>query len=79
MQRGLSFVMALVALTGVVACSRTAASPSEAAAAAPPAVESEPSLQTLKLTYDTPTVGPRFVPPLPVSPQERVSSSPGKP
>jgi hypothetical protein len=56
MQRSPWFVMALLALAGVVACSRTAASPTESDAAEPTAAGA-PSVQNLKLTYDTPTVG----------------------
>lgn len=52
--------VALLALAGLVACSRTAASPSpsDSPAAAPSAAAApEASIQTLKLTYDSPTVG----------------------
>ena len=57
MRRSLSFLVALVALVAAVACSRTDASPSDAEGTASSANESAPSVQTLTLTYDSPTVG----------------------
>ena len=47
----------LLALSGLVACSRTSASSSESAAPDPSAKPTSTSIQTLKLTYDSPTVG----------------------
>ena len=63
MSRLLRSGVTLLALVGLVGCSRTAASPSESAAAAPAAaapaaaVPSPTSVQTLTLTYDAPKVG----------------------
>src|SRR5437867_12338443 len=59
MPRWLPSGIALVVLAGLVACSRTAPRPeSEPAASSAPAVPSS-SVQTLKLTYNKPTVGAR--------------------
>ena len=58
MPRWLPSGIALVALAGLVACSPTPRPESEPAASSAPAVPSS-SVQTLKLTYNKPTVGAR--------------------
>ena len=58
MRRWLQYaVFPLLGVVGLVACSRTAASSSESPVARPAAAPLQRSTQTLKLAYDTPTVG----------------------
>ena len=56
MRRSLSLLVALAAVAAV-ACSRTDASPSEEAGTPSATTKASPSIQTLTLTYDSPTVG----------------------